>query len=740
MDDNCREDTAQRHGAPEPEADAWDLALTEVLAELCDGLGAHAASVHLASSGGRDLVSVAIAGTPLSVFTVPERTSADGPHTAAIAYRSGLPARLASDDSSSPGPVRLLPSPCSAVSVPLTVHGRVRGALTGLWTPPRPEAELVGLQVLLALLADRLAASCAGSGPPEPEARPAGFPAILPTRGSRTPTPSSAGTGWGLTTVPASRGLSLMYQLHKLSMFLNLATATEDVVRAAFDHIATPFGADGCVVALASECGLRVVGRSGARELARTVGAERPDRGLPGLLAAYGGMPLFLPDRPAVLDAYRGEEVGSAQALAVLPLPGGRTAGGCLMLAFDSPHLLEGDEQATLLMMTQQVSTALDRARLGEAERALGDALQRKLLPRVLPEFSAVTVTARYASGPETSGMGGDWYDVIPLPDGHIGLVVGDVEGHSTDSAAVMGQLRNGLRAYAAEGHAPSDVLARSCALLSELDTDLYTTCCFVSLDGEFGTAEVVLAGHPAPLLVHPDGRVSAVEAPPNVPLAVLDGQRYLSGEATIAPGTILVLYTDGMFARTDGDPEARVRELLARDTLPDGASLYDTADRLMAGTAGGSALRSDDAVLLLARYEGSPTGAVPRIGNMLVHRHDLRSVGRVRRFVRDFLHEDGLERLADDIEIMASEITTNALVHADSDVEVWIREYADRIHLEVRDVDVRRPVITSVVEDDEVNATSEHGRGLSIVDVLSLRWGTSPSGRGKAVWIDVAK
>jgi serine phosphatase RsbU (regulator of sigma subunit)/anti-sigma regulatory factor (Ser/Thr protein kinase) len=551
------------------------------------------------------------------------------------------------------------------------------------------------------------------------------------------------GPRWGLDAVPGSRGLSFMYQAYKLPVAFSRASGTADVLLAAREHIAQPFAADGFLTAVAAEDGRLTVLASSPHlsDLAEVTHGEEPDQDLPGIRAAQGGLPLLLPDPQAVRRSYPGSEVGPLGALAVLPLAAGNTR-GCLMLAFREPRVLDSDEQALLLMMTAQFSAALDRARLNEAQRALGEALQRRLLPRDLPELPALTTVARYLSAPHSSQMGGDWYDVVALPDGGIVLVVGDVEGHSTDSAAVMGQLRSALRAYAAEGHAPCDVLARSSAMLAELESDLHATCCLVRIDAEFGTAEIALAGHPPPLVRYPNGATAPPRTMPNLPLAVRPGTAYYSTEVAVTPGTLIMLYTNGLFAQGVDDIEDEARDCLARlDPGASQASLHEAADRLVAAAVTKAAhRRRDDAALLLARYEGNPQATTPRMGHMSVVRHDLRSVGRVRRFVRTFLQEGGLDGMAGDLEVMVSELATNALVHADSAVEVSVREYRDRIHLEVRDTDIRPPVPAPVMGDEVTNATAEHGRGLNIVDALSTSWGTSPNGRGKSVWVDLLK
>jgi serine phosphatase RsbU (regulator of sigma subunit)/anti-sigma regulatory factor (Ser/Thr protein kinase) len=534
-----------------------------------------------------------------------------------------------------------------------------------------------------------------------------------------------------------------MYHFHKLSARLNRASGIEGVVCAASELIMRPFGANALALVVGQAGRLRVVGHDGSARLARSIHGCRLDRKAPTADVLGTNKPLFLPDRDAVLRLYPDTEVTDQEALAVVPVAGSGHILGCLVLGFDTARDFPAEEQTLLLMMSAHLAVAMERESLTEAEHTLIDALQRKLLPRTLPEWSELVATARYQSPPTASEMGGDWYDVIALPGRQVGLVVGDVEGHSADSAVIMGQLRSSLHAYAAEGHDPADVLARSSTLLAELDTELYATCCFVRVDLEFGVAEVALAGHPAPLLRTPNGTIVSVEAPANVPLAVMPGEHaYATVETAIAPDTLLMLYTDGLACEPHGDPSVDARRLLESVEGVERRSLDGLADMIMQGVVDTecSARPFDDIVLLLALFEGNPSTPLPRVDRMSITRHDIQGVKAARRFVRGFLRRRGLSCLVDDMEVISSEAVTNALIHADSEVEVRLREYPDRVHLEVRDTDAKPPIPTSVTSSPATNQIAEHGRGMAIVDWLATTWGSSPNGRGKTVWADVAK
>ncbi|MEV5177771.1 ATP-binding SpoIIE family protein phosphatase, partial [Streptomyces flaveolus] len=345
---------------------------------------------------------------------------------------------------------------------------------------------------------------------------------------------------------------------------------------------------------------------------------------------------------------------------------------------------------------------------------------------------------ARYRPSTLTSKVGGDWYDVIKLPGERGVLVVGDVEGHAMESTAVMGQVRTAVAAYAIEGHRPAAVIDRTGRLLAELGTDLLVTCCVVALDTTDGTAEVALAGHPEPVVRRPDGSIGTLEAPANVPLGVGEADAYRGREHTLEPGSVLMLYSDGLVDWNAAGPRADARALLGAGSREAGAELEQLADHLIA-EVGGPQRRRDDAVLLLAHYEDGGGAEVPQVGTLHIQRRDVHGVKAARTFVDDHLRSWSLAEMSDALQLIVSEIVTNALIHAGSDVDVRLRAFPDHVRLEVRDSDSNPPVPSPLALDEEDNAQAEHGRGLLIVEALAEQWNSSPNGRGKTVWLDMA-
>ncbi|MGX2998748.1 SpoIIE family protein phosphatase [Streptomyces sp. JNUCC 64] len=325
---------------------------------------------------------------------------------------------------------------------------------------------------------------------------------------------------------------------------------------------------------------------------------DAPVRVLPTLAGVLrDGRPAFVEPRAPVEPHLA--EIGPG-GLAVLPLPAqGRTAGFCLV-GWDAPHRFGPDERAFLTAAAALAGQALARVRAADAEHELVGTLQRSLLPRRLPDIPGGRAVARYL--PTIAGLevGGDWYDVIPLPDDHVALVIGDVQGHNAGAATLMGQMRTALRAYAIEGHPPEVVVSHANRLLLGMETDLFATCCYVDVAMDTGAAQCVSAGHLPPVLRLPDGATETLGAEAGPPLGVLSGADYPRTPLRLRPGTLLALTTDGLVESATCDMDAGVARLRAALAESDPAHLGLVADALL-----DDANRNDDVALLLMRYDG---------------------------------------------------------------------------------------------------------------------------------------
>jgi len=429
--------------------------------------------------------------------------------------------------------------------------------------------------------------------------------------------------------------------------------------------------------------------------------------------------PAGTPLEPALADVGPG-------GLAVLPLPAGTRMAGACLIGWDSPHDFGPDERALLTASAGLAGQALMRAHAFDAEHELVGMLQRQLLPRRLPTLPGAVAVARYL--PATAGLevGGDWYDVIPLPDNHVALVIGDVQGHSTAAATLMGQMRTALRAYAVEGHPPDVVVSHANRLLLDIETDLFATCCYVDVDMEEGSAWYVRAGHLPPVLRHPDGSTDVPESDGGPPLGVLAQADFPMSVLRLQPGTVLALTTDGLVESPDADIDEGMDRLAQELSVADTAHLGQVADTLL-----GSAQRADDVALLLLRYDGMALR--PQRENWTVWRVP-EAVGHARRFARRTMRAWNVSRDdADTVLLAVSELVTNALVHTDGQVRLDLTLLDNRVRVSVADSSPRTPV-----KPTSIGWEATGGRGILLVEAMSDTWGTVPVSGGKQVWAEV--
>ncbi|MER6466760.1 SpoIIE family protein phosphatase [Streptomyces sp. NPDC001228] len=457
----------------------------------------------------------------------------------------------------------------------------------------------------------------------------------------------------------------------------------------------------------------------------RTEWPDAPVRAMPTLAAVLReGRPRIWP-APTTLEPALAE-VGPG-GLAVLPLPaGGRMAGACL-IGWDSPHDFGPDERALLTASAGLAGEALVRAHAFDAEHELVGMLQRALLPRRLPRLPGAVAVARYL--PTTAGgleVGGDWYDVIPLIDNHVALVIGDVQGHSAAAATLMGQMRTALRAYATEGHTPDVVVSHANRLLVDMESDLFATCCYVDVDMETGTAWCVRAGHLPPVLRHPDGTTEVCRTDGGPPLGVLDRADFPMTQLGLRPGTLLALTTDGLVESPDADIDDGMRRF-ARDLgAGDPSHLGLVADGLL-----GNAHRTDDVALLLMRYDGM---AVRPLRESWTVWRVPEAARHARRFSRRTLRSWGVTDDAMDTGLLVvSELVTNALIHTDGPVRLDLTLVDHRLRIAVADASPRSPV-----KPANIGWEATGGRGILLVEAMSSAWGTVPVSGGKQVWADL--
>ncbi len=255
------------------------------------------------------------------------------------------------------------------------------------------------------------------------------------------------------------------------------------------------------------------------------------------------------------------------------------------------------DDDVELLQSAGDRAALAVQGRLAERERGLAEALQRSLMPR-LPDVPGMGIEGRYL--PSAARLGGDWYDAFTVPGGRLGMAIGDVSGRGFHAAALMGQLRSGLRAYAMEGGSPAEVVGRLSQLLRQLEPGRNATLLYLLLDPQEGSLLLAGAGHPPPLVLNGDGAGSFVELRGSVPLGAVRYASYEEVETRLEPGATLVLYTDGVIERPGEPLDAGLERLLEAAARADRESVGD----LRRDRRGPAAGRRDP------RRRGAPRGA----------------------------------------------------------------------------------------------------------------------------------
>ena len=325
----------------------------------------------------------------------------------------------------------------------------------------------------------------------------------------------------------------------------------------------------------------------------------------------------------------------------------------------------------------------ITESKQAEREHRIAETLQRSLLPDRLPEIPGVALAARYVPATADMEVGGDWYDVVPLPDGHVGLAIGDVAGHGLRAASVMGQLRMALRAYALEEESPAEVVRRAHQLLERVGLPDIATLVYLVFDPETGTVHYANAGHPPPLTVGPDGNTAYLEGGLAPPLGAVAHPEFVEGSAELPGGATLVLFTDGLVERR-GDSLRTGLERLQREVEAGPDDLDDLSDHLVQSLVGSEV--SDDVALLALRPV--PFGGQPLHLRAPAEPEALASLRQTLR--RWFREVDAPEQDAYDVLVACGEACANAIQHAygaaEGHVDIDVAMHEGAIEVTVRD------------------------------------------------------
>jgi serine phosphatase RsbU (regulator of sigma subunit) len=362
-------------------------------------------------------------------------------------------------------------------------------------------------------------------------------------------------------------------------------------------------GGQGLAVLLRHDSGLQLRYHAGYEpEVVERLREVPRDHPYPGAEVARTGRARFVVS-VAEFDAIQPDRVtaiprGGRQAWAFLPLTVAGETIGALVVGYTEPRKFDDQDQATLRALAGLSAQALQRALLFEARTSLAGALQHALLPAALPRTPGLRRAARYLPWTQGVEVGGDWYDIIAVRSGVVGVVIGDVAGHNVTAAATMGQVRSAIRAYATEQHRPADVLHHTNQLLRALQIATMVTCCYLELDLAKGTATAALAGHPPPVIRTPDGAARILELRRGVALGVIAEATYPETTFPMPAGTSLLLYTDGLIEDRHHPLDQGLDELCAALGSAPADDPDAILDHILAGNVGPYP-RSDDIALV---------------------------------------------------------------------------------------------------------------------------------------------
>ena len=424
---------------------------------------------------------------------------------------------------------------------------------------------------------------------------------------------------------------------------------------------------------------------------------------------------------PLLVQDPTAEQVAS---LIGVPLLADGKVGGVVVASAAPPRQFTPDDLSILRLAADRVALAIDHARVYEREHRIAETLQNSLLPERLPRLPGLAVAARYLPAADEARVGGDWYDVLPVPGGGVGLVMGDVAGKGLAAASMVGRLRSALRAYALEGHAPARVLEQLNRLIwTEAEDSQMATLIYVVVDAAEGEVRWVNAGHPPPLLLDGQERPRYLEGGSSVPLGVLPFPDFEEVAVPMDPGGTVVLYTDGLVERAGENIErglGRLAEALSGAPI-EPEQLCDHVLRELVPDGGAP----DDVALLTLR-------TIPMTDRFRVDFPATpEALASMRAVLRRWLrHVGGDEQEIAEIVTACGEAATNAIEHSGTgggaSFEVGGRLERDGIRLTVRDYGVWR-----------TPRAGDQGRGLSLMRALMDSVEVTPTPEGTTVRLE---
>ncbi|MGA5035590.1 SpoIIE family protein phosphatase [Streptomyces capoamus] len=386
--------------------------------------------------------------------------------------------------------------------------------------------------------------------------------------------------------------------------------------------------------------------------------------------------------------------------------------------------------------LTAKAATGVEQAHGSSGSRTTTMTLQRSLLPHTLPEQEALEIATRYLPAATRAGVGGDWFDVIPLSGARVALVVGDVVGHGIRASATMGRLRTAVRTLADVDLPADELLTHLDDLVLRLAADegsadpgadtaggIGTTCLYAVYDPVSRRCSAARAGHPPPAVVSPDGTVRFLDVPAGPPLG-LGGLPFEAIETELPEGSLLALYTDGLLEARDHDIDVALDKMFAALGRP-ATSLESVCDRVLTELL--SHRPDDDIALLVARTRALHEDLVASW--QLDDRPAV--VALARRYATEQLSAWGLDEAAFTTELMVSELVTNAIRYGRPPIRLRLIHQGTKLISEVYDASGTTPHMR------RARIFDEGGRGLLLVAQLAQRWGTRHDRVGKTVWAE---
>jgi PAS domain S-box-containing protein len=430
----------------------------------------------------------------------------------------------------------------------------------------------------------------------------------------------------------------------------------------------------------------------------------------------------------------RVEEYGIHSSMAVPIQARGVTLGVAVLTRYRRIDPFTDDDVLLAEEVTARAAVCIDNARRFSRERETALALQRSLLPRKLPRTAALEAASRYLPAAR-AGVGGDWFDVIPLSGMRVAMVVGDVVGHGIQASATMGRLRTAVRTLADIDLAPDELLTHLDDLVVRLSAEaggegspgeVGATCLYAVYDPVSRRCTLARAGHPPPVMIRPGGPPEQVDLPAGPPLG-LGGLPFESTEFELPEGTVLALYTDGLIENRERDLDVSQRLLFDALYAPSD-SLDETCDRILHAVlpVGGAA---DDVALLLARTQGLPAEQVATWDIPA----DPSLVAPIRKQVVEQLDTWNMSEAGFTAELVVSELVTNAIRYGAHPIRLRLIHDAATLICEVSDTNHTAPHLRRAKTWDE------GGRGLLLVAQLTQRWGSRHTADGKTIWAELS-